>query len=260
MSAIFISHSNKDTADVAAMATWLLNQGHKSYFIDYDEKSGINAGTDWEQVLYQRLRQCQAIVAMVTPDWLESKWCFAEMIQAREKGKPIFPVIVKPCQLPDLLSDTQKIDLTVDAEGGYRRLALGLKENGLEPTDVWDPVRPPYPGLPSFEEEDAAVFFGRGSDILEARETLEGLRRHNGDVPRLVLFLGSSGSGKSSLVRAGLIPRLKKDANNWLPLRPFRPQDETNPVDALTFALADTYKSLGLKCDSKFVRERLGRG
>ncbi len=46
MSAIFISHSNKDTADVAAMAAWLMNQGHKSYFIDYDEKSGINAGTD----------------------------------------------------------------------------------------------------------------------------------------------------------------------------------------------------------------------
>ena len=38
------------------------------------------------------------------------------------------------------------------------------------------------------------MFFGRGSDILEARETLEGFRRHNEDVPRLVLFLGSSGS------------------------------------------------------------------
>ncbi len=85
---------------------------------------------------------------MVTPDWLESKWCFAEMIQARERGKPIFPVIMKPCQLPELLNDTQKIDLTTGAEGGYRRLALGLKENGLDPADVfdWDPVRPPYAG------------------------------------------------------------------------------------------------------------------
>ena len=154
-----------------------------------------------------------------------------------------------------------QLALTADPEGGYRRLALGLKENGLDPADLfdWDPTRPPYPGLPSFEEEHAAVFFGRGSDILEARETLEGLRRHNGDVPRLVLFLGSSGSGKSSLVRAGLIPRLKKDAKNWLPLRPFRPQDETNPIDALAFALADTYKSLGLTCDSNFVRDRLSK-
>jgi hypothetical protein len=103
MSAIFISHSSKDNAD--AMAAWLMKQGHTSYFINYDEKSGINPGANWEQVLYQRLRQCQAVVALVTPDWLESKWCFAEMIQARDRGKPIFPVIAKLCQLPELLSD-----------------------------------------------------------------------------------------------------------------------------------------------------------
>ena len=60
------------------------------------------------------------------------------MIQAREKGNPIFPVIMKPCQLPELLNDTQKTDLTTGAEGGYRRLALGLKENGLDPADVFD--------------------------------------------------------------------------------------------------------------------------
>jgi hypothetical protein len=126
MSAIFISHSTKDHAEIKVMASWLKQQGHMSYFIDYDEQSGIRAGAEWEQVLYQRLRQCQAIIALLTPDWLESKWCFAEMIQAREKGKPIFPVITKPCQLPDLLSDTQKIDLIADPEGGYRRLALGL--------------------------------------------------------------------------------------------------------------------------------------
>jgi WD40 repeat protein len=261
MAAIFISHSSKDTADADVMATWLIKQGHTSYFIDNDEKSGISAGTRWEQVLYQRLRQCQAIVALVTPDWLESKWCFAEMTQAREKGKPIFPVITKPCQPPGLLSDIQQIDLTADLEGGYRRLALGLKQIGLDPTDVfdWDPMRPPYPGLPSFEEDDAAVFFGRGPDILEARERLEGLRRHNQDVPRLLLVLGPSGSGKSSLVRAGLIPRLKKAKENWLPLRPFRPQDESNPLDALAFAFADTYKGLGLPCNSDLVRARLSR-
>jgi hypothetical protein len=61
MSAIFVSHSSRDNAEADAMATWLKKQGHTSYFIDYDEKSGIRRGSDWEQVLYQRLRQCQAI-------------------------------------------------------------------------------------------------------------------------------------------------------------------------------------------------------
>ena len=76
-------------------------------------------------------------VALVSLDWIESKWCFSEMIQAREKGKPIFPVKVKPCELPGLLSDTQSIDLTADRENGYRRLAQGLKEKGLDPADVF---------------------------------------------------------------------------------------------------------------------------
>jgi hypothetical protein len=75
-----------------------------------------------------------------------------------------------------LLSDTQKIDLIADPEGDYRRLALGLRERGLEPTDVWDSERPPYPGLPSFQEADAAVFFGSSAEILALRETLEGAR------------------------------------------------------------------------------------
>ena len=88
MSAIFISHSTKDNADTEAIARWLKRQGHTSYFIDYDEQSGIRAGADWAQVLYQRLRQCQAVIALVTPNWLESKWCFGEMVMARENGKP----------------------------------------------------------------------------------------------------------------------------------------------------------------------------
>jgi uncharacterized protein YjbI with pentapeptide repeats len=261
MSAIFISHSSKDRADTDAMAAWLKKQGHTSYFIDYDENSGTRVGTDWEQVLYQRLRQCQAVVALVTPNWLKSKWCFAEMIQAREKGKPIFPVKLESCELPGILTGIQSIDLTVDKEIGYRRLAAGLKQQGLDPADVfvWNPERPPYPGFPAFEEADAAVFFGRSADILSARETFEGLRRHNRDVPRLVLVLGSSGSGKSSLVRAGLIPRLKKDEKNWLALRPFRPQDELNPLDALAFAFESTYKDLGLHCDNDLLHLRLRR-
>ena len=123
MSAIFISYSTKDHADTEAMATWLKQQGHTSYFIDYDEQSGIRAGTDWAQVLYHRLRQCQVVVALLTPNWLESKWCFGEMVMARENGKPIFPIKFKPCELPGLLSDLQSIDLTVDKESGYRRLA-----------------------------------------------------------------------------------------------------------------------------------------
>lgn len=230
------------------MKAWLEAQGHTSYFLDFDERAGVKAGTNWEQILYQRLRQCQAVIAIVTPNWLNSKWCFAEVVQAREKGKPVFPVKYEPCELDGVLSDLQSIDLTADPEAGYRRLATGLKERGLDPGEIfdWNPERPPYPGLPAFEEADAAVFFGRTAEILEGRETLDGLRRHHQDAQRLVLIIGPSGSGKSSLARAGIISRLKKNPTNWLPLRPFRPQDESSPINALAIAFAEAYSSIGL--------------
>jgi TIR domain/Novel STAND NTPase 1 len=208
MTAIFISHSSADYEASVKMKLWLEQQGHTSLFLDFDPETGIKAGSDWEETMYYKLRQCQAVLALLSPHWLAPKWCFAELVQAREKGKVIFPIKVQPCDATHVFGDMQQIDLTTHADEGYSRLAIGLKECGLDPRDVfdWDPTRPPYPGLLAFQEEDAAIFFGRGEEILNGLETLASLRRRGRGAPRLVLFLGASGSGKSSLVRAGLIP------------------------------------------------------
>jgi eukaryotic-like serine/threonine-protein kinase len=58
--------------------------------------------------------------------------------------------------------------------------------------------RSPYPGLSSFTEKDAALFFGRGNEIRTLWERL-GSRR-------LLAIIGPSGAGKSSFLRAGVIP------------------------------------------------------
>ena len=71
----------------------------------------------------------------------------------------------------------------------------------------------PYRGLLPFREEDAGLFFGREEAILGK------LREYN-----LVTLVGRSGSGKSSVVFAGLIPALRRraDGRTWsiLSLRP----------------------------------------
>ncbi len=59
----------------------------------------------------------------------------------------------------------------------------------------------PYPGLRPFDESDHAVFFGR-------EEQLNVLLEHLEDAP-FVAVVGSSGSGKSSLVKAGLLPLVR---------------------------------------------------
>jgi AAA ATPase domain len=73
-----------------------------------------------------------------------------------------------------------------------------------------------------FAEADAAVFFGRDAEIQQGLDLLNRLRRFGGE--RLALVLGASGSGKSSLLRAGLMPRLRRDPDAWLPLPATRPR------------------------------------
>jgi hypothetical protein len=88
--------------------------------------------------------------------------------------------------------------------------------------------------LLAFEEEDAALYFGRDDDIRRLIERCEARRAQGG--AKLIALLGSSGSGKSSLLRAGVIPRLKRAGRNWIVIPPMRPR--LHPVDALALALA----------------------
>jgi energy-coupling factor transporter ATP-binding protein EcfA2 len=68
-----------------------------------------------------------------------------------------------------------------------------------------------------FAESDAAHFFGREDEI----DALASKLRHQS----LLFVIGPSGSGKSSLVRAGLVPRLhERQPGEWL-VRTFRPTD-----------------------------------
>ena len=71
----------------------------------------------------------------------------------------------------------------------------------MMPSAAIDPTFHPFIGLRYFEEADAALFYGRDEQTIE----LLGKLARN----RFVAVLGSSGSGKSSLVRAGLLPELR---------------------------------------------------
>ena len=120
------------------------------------------------------------------------------------------------------LIDEQFVDLTGDPQA-YRRLKEGLKRSGLDPTTFpFDADRPPYPGFAYLEEKDAAVFFGRDAQTVRGLDEIRRLARTG--VTRMFVILGASGSGKSSFLRAGLWPRLKRDDLAWLPLPIVRPE------------------------------------
>ncbi len=119
-----------------------------------------------------------------------------------------------------------------DAEGHFRRgyqefagieeleqsveklLETYLRERGLVPQGAaWDidAMGSPYPGLVAYDRHHSGVFFGRSLAINAAMEEL--LAAAGRDTP--VLFVvGPSGSGKSSLARAGLAPRIAGRAHS----------------------------------------------
>jgi WD40 repeat protein/class 3 adenylate cyclase len=113
---------------------------------------------------------------------------------------------------------------------------------------------PPYLGLAHFEERDAELFFGR--ETLVARLTTR-LRKQ----PFLAV-VGASGSGKSSVVRAGLIPALRRNGVNRVVLL----TPTADPFAALSAALAPdgganerTELEQLLRAGPTALSERLGR-
>ena len=101
----------------------------------------------------------------------------------------------------------------------------------------------PYPGLMHFTRRFSPVFFGRE---VEAYELLDRLTMHEG---RFLILSGDSGSGKSSLVEAGVLSRLEK--RNRIGNRSLRsvrivPSGGADPFDALLRALRPFTQSAGI--------------
>ena len=72
----------------------------------------------------------------------------------------------------------------------------------------------PYRGLEPLDTQDAAVFFGRDAEILQGLDKLRGMRTAGNEW--LFVILGPSGSGKSSFLRAGLLPRLARNDRHFI--------------------------------------------
>jgi uncharacterized protein YjbI with pentapeptide repeats len=90
-------------------------------------------------------------------------------------------------------------------------------------------IRSPYKGLAAFTEADADNFYGREEIVDRVAELVS--------QEPLVPIVGASGSGKSSLVQAGLIPKLRQDPNCKWQILTMRPGSK--PFDALAQAIAN---------------------
>jgi formylglycine-generating enzyme required for sulfatase activity len=252
LSRIFLSHSSANNAEAVALRDWLKREGWDDVFLDVDPDRGIAAGERWERALHAAASRCEAVLFLVSRDWLASGWCRKEFNLAHKLNKQLFGLLVEDIpaddlpvnltstwQLVRLCSGTDHVMLRVsmpftgkEAHVTFSAEALGRLKTGLQRAGldcrffVWppesDPNRPPYRGLRPLEADDAGIFFGRDAPIIDGVETLRALR--DGAPPRLLVILGASGAGKSSFLRAGLFPRLGRDDRSFLPLPIIRPE------------------------------------
>ncbi len=127
-----------------------------------------------------------------------------------------------------------KINEYVFLKGEYIFPLSNFKPEKLEEFKL-DESTNPYKGLASFEKEDSQLFFGRKKLIEDPKEGLLAKVKNN----QLTVVLGLSGSGKSSLVKAGLIPAIKQEAETdgqqWYILETMRPGEL--PFTALATAV-----------------------
>jgi WD40 repeat protein len=133
---------------------------------------------------------------------------------------------------PDLATITARfipvLDLEDEPEVAERLLELALEmPQSVEPA----PGLPPYKGLQYFDESDTGLFFGREQLTKGLMERLRD--RLSASSPlRFLAIVGASGSGKSSVLRAGLLPALRRTSplSGWT-IHCFTPTDR--PLEAL---------------------------
>lgn len=139
-----------------------------------------------------------------------------------------------------------------DLSGDFRGAVINIKSTIVSNAEVKDlenlppePGDPPFQGLQYFDEKDAARFFGRETLVAKVIGRLA--------ASRFLTVIGASGSGKSSVVRAGVIPALRRgerladdslpptDSGQW-DIRILTPS--AHPLDALAVSLTREAESV----------------
>jgi WD40 repeat protein len=163
----------------------------------------------------------EVAIAVLTPAFLTNPWSRqSELIAtgaALDSRLEFVPLWLEDCTLPPHLRYRVLLDFRDRA--GWDREIGRLRVHLSRPVPVEQPVPCPYPGMRPFQAADAKFFYGRDTEI----DAVLGLVAAG---EREIYVIGPSGSGKSSLLGAGVLPRLAKaDGGSELVVRTMRPGD-----------------------------------
>lgn len=235
---VFLSYNSLDRAAAEGVARWLVEAGLNPFFDRWE----LVAGELWLPALEEALGRSRTCAILIGPHgpspWLRQEMQAALVERARNPQFRVIPVLLPGTQgrsedlLPRFLQLSNWVELRDGLGGleGLHALAAGIR--GTKPGRWSSPSESdcPYRGLRVFEEEHSRFFFGREE---ATRWLIEVVGTH-----RFVAVVGPSGSGKSSLARAGLVSELRRGglpgSEGW-PLVVFRPGRRPLEQMALAF-------------------------
>ena len=236
---VFLSHRSEDKPAVEHLARRLRDHAGLNPFLD---TWNLVPGAPWQPALEQALADSETAAVFFGPSgrgpWHSEELQLALLRAVRRRDDfRLIPVLLPgatPEQLEGFLELRTWVDFRdgLDSEAAFARLVAGIQ--GRAPTGgafTLPDAPAPYRGLLAFDEAHSAYFFGREPDI---ERTLEKLGRE-----RFVAVVGPSGSGKSSLVLGGVLPRLRRPGGLLGPeLRTWTLRPGGRPLRALADALA----------------------
>jgi hypothetical protein len=111
LSHVFISHANEDSEYALQLAEHSEKWGF-SVWIDINE---INTGDRWMTKIEESISACSALIVIMTPEAKKSEYVEAEILLAKELGKPILPILLRGEAFP-ILSTRQFYDVRKDRD------------------------------------------------------------------------------------------------------------------------------------------------
>jgi WD40 repeat protein len=249
---VFLSHSSLDKPAVEELARYLTRQNLRPWL----DKWNLVPGEPWQEALEAALADCATCAVFIGPSGT-GPWQNEEMRSAIDRRVAdsdgrfrVIPVLLPGAQrgdrsrLPGFLSRTTWVEFrhSLDEEDALHRLVAGVRGLAPGPAPGREPYGDtcPYRGLEVFDVQDARFFFGREALTEWLLNALPASPGRLDQANRFLAVIGPSGSGKSSLARAGLVAGLQagrlEGSAAWSVVicRP-----GADPLESLAVALSD---------------------
>jgi energy-coupling factor transporter ATP-binding protein EcfA2 len=239
---VFVSYARNDEAGATELNRWLSDQGLRTFF----DRSALRLGLRWIPALEDAIERSRAIIILVGKHGIGSTQHYERDLalsrQSHDPNLAVIPVLMPGCDSPPsgflrLVTwvDFSKGATVVQQTDNLSALRAAIRGELIAPSGIRASICP-YRGLEPFREEDAPFFCGRDETV---RELVAQVQAHS-----FVVVVGSSGSGKSSLVFAGLVPSLRQQRQStmWdiVSLRP-----GASPLRALAAAFGKVPEDAG---------------